>query len=100
MRKQGQHFTQNALNPPANYTKSPLISALGAFNAIVLHDVLDFAMESMPKLGPDTRVTDLQAFTTILSNGIPEIKAVQAAVNGVYSESPNQPIRAHMRAVY
>lgn len=91
---------EHILTPPDSYTRPPLLSALRAFNEIELHNVLDSAMQSMPNLGPDTRLAELQAFTTTLSRNIPEIEATQTVLNNLYRDAPNVRIQAHIRAAH
>jgi hypothetical protein len=91
---------EHTLTPPDSYNRSLLVSALMAFNAIELHHVLDATLELLPNLGPDTRLAELQAFTTILSSGISEIEAIQAALNSVYRETPHHRIQTHIKAAY
>jgi hypothetical protein len=91
---------EHKLTPPDSYTRLPLLSALRAFNEIDLHNELYSATQSMPNLGPHTRLAELQAFATTLSEIIPQIEVTQVALYSLYSEAPNPRTQTHIGAAY
>ena len=70
------HYERLLSMPPA-YTRPTLLSALRAFNAIGLHHSLEETLDSLPDLGPDMRLREIQAFSSVLSSILPRIQADQ-----------------------
>ncbi len=91
---------QETLVMPETFTKPLALAALRALNAIDIHRALDSVIASMPDFNSDTRLAEIQTFTTALSNGMTEIKATQEAVNNVFSQHKMLWFQAHLRAAY
>ena len=87
---------ERLLSMPAAYMRPHLLSALRALNAIGLHRPLEETLDSLPDLGPDMRLREIQAFSSVLSSIVPRIQADQEAVEVVIREAPTTRFRQHL----
>ena len=71
-----------------------------AFNDIDLHEVLVSAVNSMPDFGTDTKFSDVQAFSDLLSSNITKIGTIQVSLNDVFREAPTINLRTHIKSAY
>jgi hypothetical protein len=91
---------QETLVMPETLTKPIALAALSDFNALDLHRVLDLVITSMPDLGADTRLAEVQAFSAALTNGITETKVIQEAMSKLWHEHKMFWFQAHLRAAH
>ena len=91
---------QETLVMPQTLTKPIAVAAFCDLNAVDLHRVLDSVIASMPDFSADTRLAEIQAFSTALTNGTTETKAIQEAVSKLWYEHKLFWFQALLRAAY
>ncbi|MBI2836529.1 MAG: helix-turn-helix transcriptional regulator [Chloroflexi bacterium] len=85
---------------PQNITRPLALSAFFDFNAIDIYGPLESVVNSIPKIDSDTRLTEVQAFSTVLSSNMAKIKATQEKLNDVFRQHKFGWFRAHIRAAF
>ena len=91
---------QETFSIPLAFTKPLALAGLRDFDAIDIHKTLASVIASMPKFDSDTRLAEVQTFSTALSIGITEIKATQEALKNVFSKHNISWFHAHIRAAF
>lgn len=85
---------------PENITKPPALSALSDLNTIDFYGTLESVINSMPKFNDDTRLSDVQTFSAVLSANIVTIKETQGNLNNLFRQYKFGWFRAHIRSSY
>lgn len=93
------HYQETLVMPEA-LVKPLAIAALRAFNDIDTHGVLSLVTASMPDFSSDTRLAEIQAFSTALTTGMTGIKTTQEALKKKWYEHKMSWFHAHIRAAY